>query len=248
MKQHLHYHIKMRLHYLQHVEFERPFLVKSWAEEKGIELTRTAFFLDEALPSLAEIDALLILGGPMSVHDEEKYPWLKTEMQFVAAAMRSTKPVLGICLGAQMMARTLGSQVIIMPEKEIGWFDIEWSEAAKKNPLFSDLSKIESVLHWHVEEFETPSESTALAKSNFCKNQAFLYQDNKVGLQFHMEISPKKSKNLIEAMPEELADLSAYVQSPAEIREGPKSYKETRKDFFRFLDKLYLQEKISAIS
>ena len=116
----------MRFHCLQHVPFETPGNIEAWAKQKGYSFSFTHFFNDDQLPEQNDFDALIIMGGPMSVHDENDFGWLKKEKQFIAAAIRQQKKILGICLGAQLIADALGAMVYNNKEKEIGFMPVHF--------------------------------------------------------------------------------------------------------------------------
>lgn len=204
----------MRIHCLQHVPFEGPGYIQQWAEGNGHELTSTSLYRDESLPDPSGLDLLVILGGPMGVYDEDRHPWLNTEKSFIRRCIDQQIKIIGICLGAQLLASTLGARVYSMSESEIGWFPIEWTSAARNPSLFSALPAQHNVLHWHGDTFELPKGATHLARSSTCKNQAFIVDDRILGLQFHLEMQPNDVSRLIEhsSMP-----TGSHVQSPEKI-------------------------------
>jgi GMP synthase-like glutamine amidotransferase len=155
---------------------------------------------------LGRSDALIIMGGPMSVNDPD--PWVSIEIQAIEEAMRRAIPVLGICLGAQLIAKALGQPVTRNPVKEIGWYPIHWRNEAAADPLFHSLHSPETLFHWHGETFGLPEGSVWLAYSERCPHQAFRYGTNIYGLQFHPEVTP-----------EMIADWSRQDQMCAEARE-----------------------------
>src|SRR5665213_1473810 len=116
---------QLRIHYFQHVHFEGPGNIEEWCNKHGHSLTATKFYEDFKLPSLTDIDWLVIMGGPMSVNDEEEITWLAAEKQFIQKAIQAEKTIIGICLGAQLLADVMGSKVYQNTYKEIGWFPIE---------------------------------------------------------------------------------------------------------------------------
>ena len=128
----------MRVHYLQHVPFVCLGSIENWLLAAGHTLTGTRFFLNEPLPSIDEFDCLIVLGGPMSVHDEERLPWLVREKKFIRQAIDGDKPILGICLGAQLIALVMGSRVYPNREREIGWLPI-FRTAQAKGHSFGDV-------------------------------------------------------------------------------------------------------------
>jgi GMP synthase (glutamine-hydrolysing) len=142
----------------------------------------------DAQPSLEGYDGLVVLGGPMSVNDANRLPHLTTEMKMIEQALKLNLPVLGICLGAQLIAKTLGGAVYLNPEKEIGWYDVSPTGHAQCDPLLSALRESEKIFQWHGETFEIPKSTRHLAFSSLCANQAFSYASNVYGFQFHLEV------------------------------------------------------------
>lgn len=133
-------------------------------------------------------DALILMGGPMSANDPD--PWVRNELAAIETALEHSRPVLGICLGAQVLAKALGARVCRNPVKEIGWFPIDWTETAAGDRLFGDFQSPETVFHWHGETFDLPAQAVLLARSERCVHQAFRYGENSYGLQFHIEVTP----------------------------------------------------------
>ncbi len=131
---------------------------------------------------------LIFLGGPMSANDD--YGYLRQEIRLIERAVQAGTPVLGICLGAQLLARALGAPVYRNRVKEIGWFPVTWTPATRDDPLLAGLSGQDSVFHWHGETFDLPAGSAWLASSERCRNQGFRFGDNAWGLQFHLEVTP----------------------------------------------------------
>lgn len=202
----------MRAHCLQHVAFEGLGSMKQWLQEAGYEISYTRFFESAVLPKLEEIDFLIALGGPMSVNDEVQFPWLSQEKTFIRGAVRAQKPVLGICLGAQLIASSMGARVYPNRHKEIGWFSVKASATADKSPfrVFRFPPEVE-VFHWHGETFDLPAGSVRLAASAGCRNQAFQLGPSVIGLQFHLETTPESLQALITNCRAELVP-STYVQ------------------------------------
>ncbi|HTF91985.1 MAG TPA: gamma-glutamyl-gamma-aminobutyrate hydrolase family protein [Verrucomicrobiae bacterium] len=142
----------------------------------------------DAQPRLDGYDGLVVLGGPMSVNDEDRLPHLVTEMKLIEAALSRNLPVMGICLGAQLIAKTLGAAVYPNQEKEIGWYDVSPTDHAQSDPLLGAFSATEKIFQWHGETFDIPKSTSHLAFSSLCANQAFRYGDNVYGFQFHLEV------------------------------------------------------------
>jgi GMP synthase-like glutamine amidotransferase len=212
----------MRIHVLQHVAFEGLGSITPYLNQTVHQISYSKFFAKPCLPSLAHIDALIIMGGPMSVHDQAEYPWLSDEKDFVRRFAATGKPMLGICLGAQLIASALGAEVHANPEKEIGWHSIVNSNHGK-DQVFQFPNGIE-VFHWHGETFSLPHGAIRLAHSQGCAQQAFQLGRHIIGLQFHLETTQKSAKALVSHCAAELVD-GRYIQSAAEIMAAaPKRY------------------------
>ncbi|HTS31136.1 MAG TPA: gamma-glutamyl-gamma-aminobutyrate hydrolase family protein [Bryobacteraceae bacterium] len=141
-----------------------------------------------ARATLAEAAGLIFLGGPMSVNDP--LPYLRLESEILTQAIGRGQPVLGICLGSQLIAQALGSRVYRNPVKEIGWFDLRLTDAGRNDRLFGAMNPTETVFHWHGETFDLPAGAVRLAHSDACANQAFRVGTKVYGLQFHLEVTP----------------------------------------------------------
>jgi GMP synthase-like glutamine amidotransferase len=205
---------EMRAHYLQHVPFEGLGYIESWLRAKGYPVTGTKFFESTRLPSLDEFDMLIVMGGPMSANDESTFPWLGQEKEFIRKAIGAGKSILGICLGAQLIASAMGARVFPNPVKEIGWWPVQGIQPA--NELAFRFPPLIEVFHWHGETFELPPGAIHLAKSEGCENQAFQLGRSVIGLQFHLETTPELVQGLVSNCCDELLP-STYVQSEAEI-------------------------------
>ena len=187
----------MRVHYLQHVPFEGPGTIRGWATDRGHDLARTHLYDGESLPDLDTFDWLVVMGGPMSVHDTDEYPWLAVEKDLIRAAVDDDKIVVGICLGAQLVAEALGGRVYEDDTPEIGWFPVQATRNAAESPLFADLGEEYDVFHWHGDTFDLPEGAMRMAWTDACANQAFVYDNRVVGLQFHLESSPATVDEII---------------------------------------------------
>lgn len=232
----------MRAHYFQHVPFEGLGSIEPWLKKAGYEITGTRFFEVAELPDLREIDFLVVMGGPMSVNDEDKFPWLVAEKKFIWDAIAKNKPVLGICLGAQLIASALGAKVYPNKVKEIGWFPV-YGIKANDESVFKFPESI-TVFHWHGETFDLPSGATHLAKSIACENQAFQVGTSVMALQFHLETTPKAAQKLVSNCREELSP-AQYVQTEEEILSVGSG---TFKSINHFMDKAlsFLTHKINS--
>ncbi len=153
----------------------------------------------EFLPAtLGNIGAVISLGGPMNVYEDDKYPFLKDEVIFLQQAVKKEIPVLGICLGAQLLARACGAKVSKAPVSEIGWHKISLTGEGREDYLFTALPDEFDVFQWHEDTFDIPENGVRLAGSNSCPNQAFRFGRNAYGLQFHAEVNPEMVESWIE--------------------------------------------------
>ncbi|RIK77334.1 MAG: amidotransferase [Planctomycetota bacterium] len=205
--------VSPRWHCLQHVPFEGPGYLAVWAEERGYRWACSAMWENPALPASGEFDGLIVLGGPMNVYEDAKYPWLAQEKEFIARAISDRKPVLGVCLGAQLLAVVLGGAVTGMFDKEIGWFPVELTRAGRDCSLFRGFPEEFMVFHWHGDAFSIPPQTVHVAQSDACDEQAFVYDDRVVGLQFHLETNEQSIAALIEHCGEDTA-CGRYTQDP----------------------------------
>jgi GMP synthase-like glutamine amidotransferase len=178
----------MRIHVLQHAAYEGPGEIGAWALTRGHTVAITHLYRGDALPALHDFDALVVMGGEMNIYEDRDWPWLKPERAFIAAALRSGKPALGICLGAQLISDALGGRVTQNPEFEIGWFPVEWTTEATAQ--YAGLRNSSTVLHWHGDTFSLPEGATRLAVSEGCADQGFVIPGKCLGLQFHIEVDP----------------------------------------------------------
>ncbi len=245
----------LRIHHLQHVPFESIGMIEDWMHEHNVLHAATHLYNHEVLPDINDFDWLIIMGGPMSVNDEDDIKWLKTEKEFIKQAIAADKTVIGICLGAQLIANVLGAKVYKNRHKEIGFFPLEppvianevkqsvepyvISSAARNLATnFTELFDNKTVFHWHGETFDLPENTTLLASSEACINQAFLYKENVLGLQFHLEMDEAAIEKIIENCRAELVE-SKFIQSEETIRKEMKKHiPENRKLLFELLDTL----------
>jgi GMP synthase-like glutamine amidotransferase len=209
----------MKVHVLQHVPFEGIGSMASWLSAREASVSHTRFYDCAALPDPKSLDLVIIMGGPMSVNDETELPWLKQEKEFVRQAIGHGLSVVGICLGAQLIASALGARVYPNREKEIGWFEIESTPGG--DDVYGFPRKT-TVFHWHGETFDLPPGAVRLAKSAACTNQAFQVGKRAIGLQFHLETTPESLDSIISNCSHELVE-SPWVQTASAIRAVPHS-------------------------
>ncbi len=219
---------------LQHVPFEGPAAIADWAAARGIGVTVRHLYRGDPLPEPHEFAMLAIMGGPMSANDEATLPWLAPEIARVGEAIASDKIVLGVCLGAQIIAKTLGAKVYGAAQKEIGWFPVR---AGAAHALFEGLPDAFMAFHWHGETFDLPEKAERLASSPVTANQAFAVGRKVLGLQFHMEATRESVNALVDHAAEEIGD-GAYEQKPDAIRAGVIHCDGLRGHLDRILDNL----------
>ncbi len=227
----------MHLHYLQHVPFEGPGSIATWAQARNHRISATRLYAGDRLPPIETLDWLVIMGGPMSVHDEAAHPWLVDEKRYLARAIEAGKTVLGICLGAQLIAAVSGARVYRNAEKEIGWFPVEKTAAARASALGSGLPEVVEAFHWHGETFDLPAGGVHLARSAACEHQAFVCAERVVGLQFHLETTRAAAEELIRHCAGDLVD-GPFVQSPAAMLADDRRFLKINSFMVRLLDGL----------
>jgi GMP synthase-like glutamine amidotransferase len=209
----------MNIHVLQHVPFEGPGSIGDWCIANGHTMTTTLLCSPDAvLPETGTVDVLVIMGGPMNVYEEATHPFLLEEKDFIRGFLRTGRPALGICLGAQLLAVCAGARVVRAPNPEIGWFEVRPTPAARQHPwLCSLLAAGPLLFHWHGDRFEIPPGAENLAITEANDNQAFVLGKGRIaGLQFHPEITPALLSQMVAEGRNELI-AGAFIQSPETI-------------------------------
>jgi len=196
---------RMRALVLQHIFCEPPGLYEDVLVSNGIEVVRAELDEGAPIPTLAQADLVVAMGGPMSVNDEARHRWLASEKREIAAAVLAGVPFFGVCLGAQLLAASLGATVRTGDSPEVGILPVQLTDAGRGDPVFSALGESFETLQWHGDTFDLPSGATHLASSAAYPNQAFRVGRSAYGLQFHLEVT--------EAMLEEWSRVPAYVSS-----------------------------------
>ncbi|AKB55541.1 MULTISPECIES: type 1 glutamine amidotransferase [Methanosarcina] len=230
----------MKIHCLQHLKNDTLGNIGTWIDKKGYKLTKTLLYENSFFPDPEEFDMLLIMGGTMSVYQEEEYSWLKPEKEFVKKVIEAGKPVLGSCFGAQIISEVLGGKVTKNLYKEIGWHTIRAVEG--KSPGEIESSKLPPCMFpeftgfmWHGDTFEIPVGAVKLFESEACPNQGFLYNAKVLGLQFHPEADRQWVRNLIRDSGHELVQ-GKYIQSEKEIYVYESFFESSRNLAFSLMD------------
>lgn len=206
-----------------------------WLESRNAEVTYTRFYESPELPNVTGLDLVLIMGGPMNVPDETAHPWLVAEKTFVREAIDQGLAVLGVCLGAQIIADVMGARIFPNEYKEVGWFPVEAVSGGEGVFAFPEQMM---AFHWHGDTFDLPERAVRLAKSEGCDNQAFQVGGNVIGLQFHLEITTKATELMIGNCPGDLAK-GRYVQPAEAMRESTSAHAEAaNRVLFSLLDYL----------
>ncbi len=225
------------IHFITHEPFEGPGVIAEWADANALEATYTETFKDPVYPDIDSFDWLVVMGGGMSTYDEIKHPWLLDEKAFIKEAIAKKKIVVGICLGAQLIADVLDARVYKGPVKEIGWYPIHLTAEARQHSFFVSLPPAINVFHWHGDTYTLPKYAVPLAYSKLTPNQAFLYENRVLGLQFHFEVTPEIVKQMVEATAEELSH-KGEIQSATEILSNKEYYQPNRAIMHHILDQL----------
>jgi GMP synthase-like glutamine amidotransferase len=228
----------MRVLVVQHVPFEGPGLITEWAHERG-HSAQSILALREEFPAPGAVDLLVVMGGPMAADDNAGNPWLLAEKRFIVSAIESGCAVLGVCLGAQILAEVLGGRVRRSGHREIGWLPVTLTEEGRRDPLFADWPSPLTVGLWHGDTFDLPAGIEPTLSSAACRNQAFSFEGRVVGLQFHAEWTQPDLETLVAACGEETLVGGPYVV-PAEqlLAELPDHLGDCRELLFRLLDRL----------
>jgi GMP synthase-like glutamine amidotransferase len=203
----------MRIAVLQHAAFEGPGEIAVWAARHGHPVSVHHLYRGDLPPRLDAVDLLVVMGGEMNIYQYRDWPWLKPEREFIESALAQGKRVVGICLGAQLIADALGARVFQNAEHELGWFPVAWTPEAIAEYL--GLLEDSTVLHWHGDTFSLPEGATRLAASVGCPEQGFFIPGKCLALQFHLEVDPPLVKQFVESQGE--WPQGPYVQTPEAI-------------------------------
>lgn len=220
---------------LKHIEIEGPETIGQFFTEEGFAIKVLDLHKGDRLPEIFDhLDAVISLGGPMNVYEEDKYPFLKEENVFLQGILKRGIPFMGICLGGQLLAKASGSKVGRSPEKEIGFAPVQLTPAGKKDPLFEGVTGSLDVFQWHEDMFEVPSAGTLLASSSVCPNQAFRVGKCAYGVQFHIEITDKSIREWSDEYSQ--ASDRTFAQRKKTMLED---YQKKKDQFHDVADKIY---------
>jgi len=204
----------MRVHWLQHADFEDLGCIAPWLSARGDAVTHTRLYAGETLPTADDFDFLIVMGGPMNIYEYDVHPWLKAEKALIKQAIAAGKRVLGICLGSQLIADVLGGSVTRNEHTEVGWFPVQMNDTARQSKLFAGFPERYLAFHWHGDTFAIAPGARNLASSEACAHQAFDYGDRVAAIQFHLEVTAANARDWFE---HERPATSRYVQTPESI-------------------------------
>lgn len=223
----------MRISWFQHVPFEDLGCIAPALLARGHDLQVTRWYAGESAPALADYDALIIMGGPMNVDEFDAHPWLRAERAAVRAAIDAGKPVLGICLGAQLIAASLGAPVTRNAHTEIGWFDVYRPDGAARGALLDGIPERFAAFHWHGDTFAIPPGAQLLLSSEGCMHQAYQLGSRVLGLQFHLEVTAANVRDMYVG---ETMVPSKYVQAPTAALAQLDDFAASNRRMLRLLD------------
>ena len=237
----------MRFVCLQHMPHEGSGHAADWLAAHGHSLVLTKLFEpNPQFPALADFDGLLILGGAMSVHDEDNLPWLRDEKTFIREALRAGKITLAICLGAQLVAEALGGEVRPNHAPEIGFWTVRFSVKSLEHPLLRGWPEKAAVLQWHVDTFTVPPGAVRVGMSAATATQGFVWGDGVIGLQFHPEMTIPMVEQLMADENHEQAGEEEFVQTTEQIRARIKSVWKGRKLLESLLENLVALHEVES--
>jgi len=223
----------MNIKVLQHANYEGPGEIEAWAQERGHTISVTHLWDGDALSARDSFDLLVVMGGEMNIYQDRDWPWLKPERAFIKATLAAGKPVVGICLGSQLISDALGGRVTQNPQIELGWQPVNFTPEARA--FLPDLPGQATVLHWHGDTYSLPEGAIRLASTAVCLEQGFVIPGKCLGLQFHLEVDPKLAVGFVHSQgiwPE-----GPYVQLPEDVIDHAESFHAAnRRILFLLLD------------
>jgi len=225
----------MKLLVLQHEKCEPLGIFEELLKNRRVEYKYCRLYEDEAPANLNKYNSLILLGGPMNVYQEKEYPFLRDDDRLTKEALKKKKPVLGICLGAQLMAKALGASVYKAQEKEIGWYKLRLTKEGKKDRIFRGFEKEFMVFQWHGDTFDIPEGAVHLASSDVVPNQAFRF-NNSYALQFHLEVTAEMIRDWLKEYDEEIKSLRGKIDQEKILSDTDKQVKNLNELAARFID------------
>jgi len=203
---------------IQHIECETPGTIADILNQKEIFFQTVDAYKGEPVPKeMGAAAGVIIMGGPMGVYEEERYPFLRDEIRLIEQAIKEDKAVLGVCLGSQLLAKALGARVTKGKKKEIGWYPVSLTEGAAKDRLWTGVERSFIAYHWHGDVFDLPRGAEPLASSALTPCQAFRYGERAYGFLFHMEVTEKIIAGMIRTFAAELKEEKLDAQRIAEM-------------------------------
>jgi GMP synthase-like glutamine amidotransferase len=230
---------QLTIHVLQHVDYEGLGCIENWIHEHNHLLSYTKFYESFSIPDIDTIDGLIVMGGPMSVYEEDLFPWLKEEKHFIKAAIEKGKIVLGICLGSQLIAEVLGARVYPNKLKEIGWFPVKKTKAGQQHSMLKGIDPNEfTVFHWHGDTYDLPPASEHLFFTDICQHQAFIFDNRVLGIQFHFEATKETLNEMVQNGKQELEE-GPTIQTGTVILQKSPLIGENNQRLYKLLDNLF---------
>ncbi|MEW6489094.1 MAG: gamma-glutamyl-gamma-aminobutyrate hydrolase family protein [Thermodesulfobacteriota bacterium] len=211
-----------RVYVIQHIEWEPPGRISEALAGRGVELTPIRVYAGEAVPrEMGDAGALVVMGGPMGVYEEAEHPFLREELRLIEDALRRERPILGTCLGSQLLAAALGARVRPGPRKELGWHEVILTPEGRADPLWAEAPDVFAALHWHGDVFDLPHGAMRLARSELTETQSFRYGTSAYGLLFHMEVTKPIVQDWVTHFSGELGEAGV---SGAEVLAGAREH------------------------
>ena len=202
----------MHIHCILHADFEKLGVIEDWAFSRDVRLSLTRSDLSEPFPHPSAFEILVLLGGPQSACELQRYSYLQREVELIRQSIQAQRSILGICLGAQILGEALGASACKSPEREVGFFEVTCLAAADQDPVFSKFPPRFNAIHWHNDMPSIPVGGRLLAESKGCPHQAFAYGDRNYGLQFHLEMKQSNLQEMVRAVPSDLTP-GRYIES-----------------------------------
>lgn len=222
---------RRRIHCLQHSERVRPLSVREWASERGIELDVRRVDLGE-LPAAADVRDLIVLGGEMNADETSAHPWLDDERDLLRELVRDADVrILGICLGSQLLAQTLGAKVHHMGTREVGWHELQHTADGRRDRVIRAIAEDSKLFEWHGDTWDLPPGAELMMTGTGCTNQAFAWRGRVYGVQFHPEFTAERTR--------ELALTTTDPALPVGIFAQPELFARSRSMLFEMLDALF---------